>query len=54
MKFKEFKEEMRKQIGLNSKFFKPKEVLILYDFLETIQESDFKEELKQQLQDGKK
>jgi hypothetical protein len=43
MNFEEFKKELSKQIGLNSKYFKPNENLILLDFLGTINEDDFKE-----------
>lgn len=41
MKYEEFKAEFRKQIGLNVKYFNPAEIKVLYDFLETIIESDF-------------
>ena len=41
MKFEEFKEELRKQIGINSKYFNLKENLVLQDFLETINKDDF-------------
>ena len=41
MKFEEFKEELNKQINLNYKFFKPEEVLLLFDFKETIDKKDF-------------
>ena len=47
MKYQEFKDELRKQIGLNAKFFKPKEYVILQDFLETIAETDFDQEIKE-------
>jgi len=46
MEFKEFKEELRKQISINAKYFEPKENLLLFDFLETINEKDF--EIKEQ------
>ena len=44
MKYEEFKIELKKQISLNSKYFKPKEVQILYDFAETIVKTDFEVE----------
>ena len=44
MKYEEFKKELRKQIYLNSKYFKPRENQVLQDFMETINKEDFKEE----------
>ncbi len=38
MKFEDWKKETRRQIGLNAKYFKPKEVQTLYDLLETAQD----------------
>ena len=46
MKKEEFKEELLKQIGKNTKYFNPKEKQILYDFAETIAEEDFVSEEK--------
>lgn len=40
MDFKEWKEETRRQIGLVSQYFKPKEVQTLYDFIETAKEGE--------------
>lgn len=45
MRYKEFKEELRKQINLNAKYFKPKENLLFFDLLETINENDFEREV---------
>ena len=39
--FEEFKEELGKQININSKYFKPKELQILFDFRQTIVKEDF-------------
>ena len=44
MKFDEFKKELLKQIGLNSKFFKHGELQILHDFAQTISKEDFGED----------
>lgn len=41
MKYEEFKKELSKQIGLNAKYFKPKEIQTLEDFKETINKEDF-------------
>ena len=46
MKYEEFKTELRRQIGLNGKFFDKKEILTLMDFLETINKEDFDFEVK--------
>lgn len=43
MKFKEFKEELSRQITINSKYFKNYELKLLYSFLETISKQDFEE-----------
>lgn len=44
MTYKEFYEELRKQINLNAKYFKAGEVLVFFDLLETINEEDFDKE----------
>lgn len=41
MKYEDFKKELHRQIGLNAKFFKPKEVQVLYDFMETMNQDNF-------------
>lgn len=45
MSYLEFKSELIKQININSKYFKPKEVSILFDFVATINEMDFKKSI---------
>jgi len=51
MKFEEFKKELDRQIGINAKYFKPKEIVVLGDFCQTINASDFdKEEVKDEQQ----
>lgn len=47
MKYNDFYKELMKQINLNAKFFKPDEVLLLFDFSATINEDDFEKELKE-------
>jgi len=41
MNYEEFEKELLKQITLNAKYFKPKEVLILHDFVRTLDKRDF-------------
>lgn len=43
MKYEEFKAELFKQINLNAKYFKPKEIQAQYDLAETIAKEDFEE-----------
>lgn len=41
MKYEEFKEELYKQINVNSKYFNAKETQTLNDFAETINKDGF-------------
>jgi len=45
MKYEDFVKELKTQIGLNAKYFKPKENLILLDFVNTINKSDFEKDV---------
>ncbi len=51
MKYKDFKDEMLKQITKNREFFNGEEILTLHDFAETIVEKDFDDALVEKGED---